>query len=329
MSTVLINGIGGVLGASVARRLSEHDGVAVLGLARHDLTAPVGRAEWLVARLSGIQLAELLRAEHVDTLIHLDFAGADALAENREAAVQQNVVGTMEVLGACAAAGLSQVVVRSHTGVYGASPMNPILIDESRPIARSGLNGLLRDLAEVERFLTEFTPRHPDLHVATMRLAPLVGGWSPLIEYFAQPSPRTLIGFDPSLQLLHIDDAVDAIVRAALSPSAGAFNLAADDTVCISQAIRLSGQQPVPTFDMMIGLSATVGDRTKLRPWPFDLTFLRHSCIVDTRRAKEVLGWSPAHGTAESIRATHQNGHAVDDRAFSEAAMRAFLSRKG
>jgi UDP-glucose 4-epimerase len=329
MSTVLINGIGGVLGAYVARRLSEQDAVTVIGLARREPPAPVGSAEWLVARLSGLQLAELLRAEHVDTVIHLDFAGADAPAEGREAAVQQNVLGTMEVLGACAAAGVSQVVVRSHIGIYGANPLNPTLISESRPVARSGLNGLLRDLGEVERFVTEFAAKHPELRVATMRLAPIVGGWSPLIEYFAQPSPRTVIGFDPSLQLIHIEDAVEAIVRAALSPCTGAFNLAADDTICVSQAIRLSGQQPVPTLESMIGLSAAIGDRTKLRPWPFDITFLRHSCIVDTRRAKEVLEWSPTHSAADSIRNARLNGHATDDRAFSEAAMRAFLSRKG
>ncbi|MEI7771126.1 MAG: NAD-dependent epimerase/dehydratase family protein [Chloroflexales bacterium] len=329
MSTVLINGIGSALGASVARRLSEHDGVTVLGLARCDPPAPVGRAEWLVARLSGLQIAELLRAEHVDTLIHLDFAGADDPDEGREAAVQQNVLGTMEVLGACAAAGVSQVVVRSHIGVYGANPLNPILLPESRPIARSGLSGLLRDLAEVERFLAEFSNKHPEVHVTSLRMAPLVGGWSPLVEYFAQPSPRTVIGFDPSLQLLHIDDAVDAIARAALSPSAGVFNLAADDAICVSQAIRLSGQQPTPTIDAMIGLSASVGDRTKLRPWPFDISFLRHSCVVDTRRAKDVLGWSPTHSAADSLRNARLNGRAVDDKAFSEAAMRAFLSRKG
>ncbi len=329
MSTVLINGIGGALGAQVARQISTHDEVTVLGLARCEPPAPVGRAEWLVAHLNGVQLTELLRAEHVDTLIHLDFAGADAPAGGREAAVQQNVIGTMEILGACAAAGVSHVVVRSHIGIYGANPKNPTILNESRPAARSGLSGLLRDLAEVEHFLAEFVLKHPELSVTILRFAPIVGGWSPLIEYFAQPSPRTIMGFDPSIQVLHIDDAVDAIVRAALSPCAGAFNFAADDAVCISQAIRLSGQQPASTFESMIGLSASVGDRTKLRPWPFDLSFLRHSCIVDTRRAKDVLGWSPLHRAVDSIRTARQNGRVSDDPAISEAAMRAFLSRKG
>ncbi|MBX0331204.1 NAD-dependent epimerase/dehydratase family protein [Oscillochloris sp. ZM17-4] len=325
----MINGVGGLLGARVARRLCDEDGVAVLGLSRCEPPAPVGRAEWLVARLSGLQLVELLQAEQVDTVIHLDFAGADSPGEGHEAAVQQNVLGTMELLGACAKAGVSQVVIRSHSGVYGASPLNPALIDEGRPIARRGLSGLLRDMAEVEVFVAEFAAQHPDLRIATLRMAHMVGGWSPLMEYFAQPSPRTIIGFDPSLQLLHIDDAVEAVALAALARCSGAFNLAADDAICISQAIRLSGQQPMPTFEGMIVPSATIGDRSKLRPWPLDMAFLRHGCIIDTRRARDELGWAPAHSAADMIRAAQQlDGRDGADRASSEAALRTFLSRR-
>ncbi|NTW01481.1 MAG: NAD-dependent epimerase/dehydratase family protein [Oscillochloris sp.] len=328
MTRVLINGIGGMLGVRVARRLSEQDNVAVIGLAHHEPCAPVGQAEWFVAHLNGIQFVELLEAEKIDTVIQLDFAGIDAPAPNREVAVQQNVLGTMELLGACARTGVAQVVIRSHIGIYGASPLNPILIDESRPVARSSLHGLLRDLAELEMFVDEFTTQHPQLRIATLRMAHLIGGWSPLLEYFTQPGPRILLGFDPSLQMLHIDDAADAIVRAALTPCSGAFNLAADDTVCISQAIRLAGQQPMPTIESMIGPSATIGDRSVLRSWPLDMAFLRYSCVVDTRRAKAKLGWSPTHSISESIRAAQINGLAHHDRAVSEAALRAFLSRR-
>lgn len=328
MSRVLINGVGGVLGARVARRLSTCEGTTVVGLSRHEPPAPVGQAEWLVARLNGAQLIELLRAEQIDTVIQLDFAGADGPAAHREAAIQQNVLGTMELIGACARAGVSQIVVRSHSWVYGASPLNPALIDESRPVARGAHSDTLRDMAEVELFVSEFAAQHPELRVATLRMAPLIGGWSPLLEYFAQPGPRTVIGFDPSLQLLHIDDAVEAVALAATTPCAGAFNFAADDTVCISQAIRLSGQQPMPALERMIQPSAEIGDRTRLRPWPADVTFLRHGCVVDTQRARSELGWAPTHSVADALGAARLNGSAPDDRAASEAALRAFLSRR-
>lgn len=328
MRTVLINGIGGLLGARIARLLSCEDGVVVLGLSREEPIAPIGRADYLVARLSGAQLVDLLRTERVDTVIHLDFAGAEEPAPNREAAVQQNVLGSMEIFGACVAAKVQQVVLRSHTLVYGASPLNPTMIAEHSPVARSGLTGLLRDYAEVEQFVDEFAPRHPKLKIAIMRCAPLVGAWSPLVNYFSQPSPRNLVGFDPSIQLLHIDDAAAAFARAALLQVSGPYNLAADDTLRLSQAIRLSGQQAAPVFEPVVNMSVMLGDHSQLGAWPFDISFLRHSCIVDTARARADLEWTPTHSAADSLRTLRANGHHPDDRVAAEAALRAFLVRK-
>ncbi|NTV64658.1 MAG: hypothetical protein HGA65_14160 [Oscillochloris sp.] len=202
------------------------------------------------------------------------------------------------------------------------------MIDEHRPVARNGLHGFLRDMAEVEIFLGEFASQHPDLRVVSLRMAPLIVSWAPLMDYFLQPGPRMLMGFDPSLQLLSIEDAVDALAHVALTPCAGTFNIAADDAVCISQAIRLCGQLPMPTIESMIKPSSTVDDRRQLREWPVDIDFLRYSCIVDTYRAKNELGWSPKRSIADSISTLRLNGQTPNDRVDSEAALRAFLSRK-
>jgi UDP-glucose 4-epimerase len=328
MTTVLINGIGGALGATIARQLSAHPEVSVLGLGRSMPPAPIGRAEWLSAKLSSGQLVELLRAEQVAVVIHVDFLGAEEPAQSREAAVQQNVLGSMELLGACVAAGVRRVVLRSHSGVYGAAPTNPTFIQESRRTVRSGHSGIVRDFAEVEQFVADFAPQHPKLAIVALRCAPLVGAWSPMVGYLTQPGPRTLFGFDPIIQLLHIEDAAAAFVAAVDAPVSGAFNLAAADTLSLTQAIRLVGQQPLATLEPLVDLAAMLGDRTLLRHWPYDISFLRHSCVVDTQRAHAELGWAPAHGAAESLQALRANGRATAERATAEQALRAFLARR-
>lgn len=327
MTKILITGIDGLLGPRVAQLLSDDPSVELIGLGRATPPAPIGRAEWLKARLTGQQLAELLRAEAVDTVIHLDFAGAETPAPSREAAVQQNVIGSMELLGACVAAGVRRVLIRSHTGVYGASPLNPTFITEDRPLAH-GLHGLLRDYAEVEQFVAEFGARHPDLAVVPLRCAPMIGAWSPLIAYLADEGPRTLAGFDPCLQLLHLDDAAAAFALAATAGARGAFNLASDDTLCLSQLIKLAGRQPVAVLEPLVAMGIAMGNQAMLGAWPYDLCFLRHSCVADTRRARCELGWAPAHGAAEAIAAMRANGKAIEDRAANEAALRAFLTRR-
>jgi UDP-glucose 4-epimerase len=327
MTTILINGIDGLLGARIAQLLSAEPSVRLLGLGHAPPPAPVGRAEWLVADLSAPQLVELLRAEGVETVIHLAFLGAERPAPNREAAVQQNVLGSMELLGACTAAGVRRVVLRSHTGVYGASPLNPTFICEDRPLA-NGLGGLLRDYVEVEQFVAEFAPRHPELAVVRLRCAPLIGAWSPLVRYLTRPAPPMLAGFDPCLQLLHLDDAAAAFVAAATGKASGAFNLAAEDTVCLSQLIRLAGQQPMAVLEPILAASLALGNRAALGDWPFDLSFMRHSWVADTSRARAELGWAPARSAVDSLVALRANGHISLDRAANEAALRSFLSRR-
>lgn len=327
MTTILINGIDGLLGARVAQLLSDEPSLHLIGLGRTTPPAPIGRAEWLTAKLNGRQLAELLRAEAVDVVIHLDFMGAEQPAQSREAAVQQNVLGSMELLGACAAAGVGRVLIRSHTGVYGASPLNPTFITEDRPLAR-GLHGLLRDYAEVEQFVAEFSPRHPELAVACMRCAPMIGAWSPLMDYLSEPGPRMLAGFDPCLQLLHVHDAAAAFALAATAPVCGPLNLAADDTLCLSQLIKLAGRRPAALLEPVVSMGLAMGNRSMLGAWPFDMSFMRHSCVVDTQRARSELGWAAAHTAAEALADLRANGKAMEDRTVNEAALRAFLTRR-
>jgi UDP-glucose 4-epimerase len=327
MTKILINGLGSPLGAAVARRLSERPDVTIIGLAQTLPPAPIGRAEWLTARLKGRQVAELLRAEAVEVVIHLDFAGADAPHANREAAIQQNILGSMELFGACAAAGVHRVVLRSHVGVYGPLPSNPIFITERRPILRTGLSGLLRDFSEVEQFAAEFSEPHPALCISVLRCAHMLGAWSPLTDYFTRPNPPMLVGFDPCLQLLHIEDAAEAFALAALTPATGAFNIASDDTLALSQAIRTAGQQPQSIFEPLLGLAATFGGGAPLGNWPYAVGFLRYSCVVDTNRAHSELGWAPTYTATDILHALRRNGQAPcpDD---AEAALRAFLDRR-
>lgn len=102
MTRVLINGSTGMLSVRAAQLLSQQHEVIVLG--RRPPAGPIGHADWLVARLDRKQMLELLRAEQIETVIHLDLLGFDGPLPDHETTVQHNVIGTMELLGACRAA---------------------------------------------------------------------------------------------------------------------------------------------------------------------------------------------------------------------------------
>ncbi len=328
MTRVFINGIDGLFGAKIAQALSANPTVTIIGLGRTTPSAPVGRAEYLTARLSGRQLRELLRIEQIDVVIHLAFAGAESPIASREDAVQQNVLGSMELLGACVGSRVRRVLVQSHTAVYGANPLNPSLITETRPIARSHAPSVIRDYTEVEQFLTDFALQHPALCIVPLRCASLLGAWSPIIDYLTQTEPHMLVGFDPCLQFLHLDDAVAGFALAALAPTCGAFNLAADETLCLSQAIKLVGKQPKLVLEPVVSLALALGSRDALGLWPFEPSFLRHSCVTDTTKARNELGWAPTHTASAALQALNANDQAVEHRETTEEALRAFLARR-
>jgi UDP-glucose 4-epimerase len=234
----------------------------------------------------------------------------------------------MELLGACVGAGVGRVLVCSHTAIYGASPLNPTFIGESRPVARSHAPGVIRDFAEVEQFLVEFGTQHPELAIVPIRCAPLIGGWSPIVDYLTQREPCTLLGFDPGMQLLHLDDAATAFALAALAQASGAFNVAAADTLCLSQMIKLAGKQAAPVFEPVVKLALAMGKRDVLGLWPFDINFLRYSCVVSTTKAHDELGWTPAHTAIDTLQYLSANGQAGESHEISEEALQAFLARR-
>lgn len=205
MTTMLVYGIDHLFGAAVAQWLSTHTTGRLIGLGERMPGAPTGRAEILTATLDGQQLVELLRATSVQVVVQPTFVGEETLVANREVACQQNVLRTMELLGACAVAGVQRVILRSSTLVYGASYRQPAFINEQQALADRHRRGLLRDYIEIDAFASEFARKHPQLELLLLRCASFAGGGiaSPLTRYLARPYPPMLLGFDPRIQVLH------------------------------------------------------------------------------------------------------------------------------
>ena len=61
-------------------------------------------------------------------------------------------------------------------------------------------------------------------------------------RYLSLPVVPTYLGFDPRLQFIHEDDAIDALVAAIKNPLRGAVNVAAPGTIGLTRMIRLAGK---------------------------------------------------------------------------------------
>jgi UDP-glucose 4-epimerase len=256
--------------------------------------------------MRGQALLELLRENGAEVVVHLALFGEERDAPGREAAVRGNVITTMELLGACATAGVRRAVLRSSTLVYGAGHDLPALIAETAPLRAPARPGLIRDYVEIERFASDFAQKRPELTIVALRCAGLAGNEvsSPLTRYLSQPAPRMLLGFDPRIQVLHPADAASAFVLAALaSDVGGAFNIAADGPLTLSRAILLAGGRPFPIPGLLFDTSGILGGRAEslTGALPFDAAFLRYPCIANTGRAQEQLGWVAQNSADEAL----------------------------
>jgi UDP-glucose 4-epimerase len=287
----------------VAGALAGQDGVHVIGVDRAPAEPPLLGIDSRVSNLRGQILLELLRDVGADVVVHLAQFGEERAAPGREAAVRGNVINTMELLGACATAGVRRVVLRSSTLVYGARYDLPALIGESAPVHMPSLPGLIRDYVEIGRFAADFAHKRPDLSIVALRCAGMVGAGvsSPLSRYLGQPAPRTLLGFDPRSQVLHPSDAAVAFALAALADEvSGAFNIAADGPITLTRAILLAGRQPLPLPGPLLDIGGLLGGAAARLP--FEPGFLRYSCVADTGRARDELGWVPQHSAEQALR---------------------------
>ena len=315
MRTVLITGIGGYVASLVAGALASQPNLAVIGVAPELPPQPLDGVRLQQCDMSANSLLQLLEASAVDVVVHLDGVEPRALRDDRRGYLFR----TVELLGACAQAGVRRVVLRSSTLVYGARPDAPLFIDERAPVVPPERAGAVLGYAEVERVAAEFAARHPALSVAPIRCAGIVGEGSPLERYLRRRPAPVMLGFDPRIQVLHAQDAALAFALAALADGLDRpVNVAASPPLPLSRAILLAGGRPLPLPPGLIaaaelrrhgqlhGVSALLSTVTApvdrlLDDLPFNSAFLRYGCVADTRRAAELLGWEPQHSAEETL----------------------------
>jgi UDP-glucose 4-epimerase len=330
---VVVTGVSHYLGAHVAARLAADPRVRqVVGLDEADpppeLAALLDGVERVRADAGtvGTVIADLA----AESVVHLSLVTApDKQHGGRAAMKDQNVIGTMQLLAACQRAPkLCRLVVRSSTAAYGASFRDPAVFTEDTEPRAVPRGGFARDILDIEGYVRGFRRRRPDVTATVLRFAPFIGSAADttLTRYFAQPVVPTVLGRDPRLQFVHIDDALEVLHRSVVEEHAGTYNVAGSGVLALSQAIRRAGRVAIPVLEP--GLSGAAGIARSLGFGRYGLDqvdLFVHGRVVDTTRLISEYGFSPRTTAAafdDFIRA-HRDGAVLqaDQLAAAEAAI--------
>ena len=295
---VLLTGVSNPLGTDVARRLANRV-PALFGCDINDPVSALEEMDFVHADTRQSVIGKLVRQLKIDTVIHLAVMVDSPRGER--ATHETNVIGTMNVLTACAgpSSPVRRLVVKSSQAVYGARPEYPSLLSEEAAGMSAGGSLVTRDLQELEQMTNDFALRNPGCRVARMRLGFRVTRTTALGRFLSQPLVPSFAGYDPRLQMLHEDDAAEAIARAALGEQEGAFNVAGDGVVLLSQAVAIMGAQPLPVLlpaSRWISRFA-IRSSTGVNLPGHLLDLLTHGSVMDCSRLKAEFDWAPVHSS--------------------------------
>lgn len=256
----------------------------------------------LVRDDSDSELAKILIEQNIDTFVH----GALFSGPNRNQALSREVesIGTFHVLNAVAEAKIKKLLVHSSTFVYGAHAQNPNFIPETSTLKPIGPT-FVRTRVDVEKQIQEFARDYTETAVTVLRFAPILGPNASNVRaryFLAQMIPKVL-GYDPLLQFIHEEDALQASLLALSHKKAGVFNIVGSGVLPLSTGIHLSGKIPVPVATPICRTIFGIGYALRLWELPsVMMSFFQYLCVADGKKAQKVLGFTPRFSSRQALK---------------------------
>ena len=316
--TVAVTGPTGDIGISAVAALDRHPDIErVIGMARRPFDpSDQGwtKTEYRQGDILDRDAVDALVAD-ADIVVHLAFIIMGSRAES----ARVNLAGTRNVFEATVAAQRPRrLVYTSSVAAYGYHSDNPVPITEEVPTRGSPEHYYSEQKAACEATLTEVTSG-TTLEVFVLRPCIVAGPrapalaeampWNQLpgaVRKLSQALPVLKPPFpDPGtpLQLVHHDDVAAAIALAATTSAApGAFNLAGDGVLSMSDVGAALGARPVPVPRLVMSAASEVVARLPFVPSALEWLHVgRTSVVMDTTKAKSQLGWTPKYTAAETL----------------------------
>lgn len=316
---VVVVGATGNVGTSVVQACADSPAVAsVLGLARRVPRWTPAKTAWASADIGpgGPDLVPLFGG--ADAVVHL--AWMFQPTHHPAQTWRTNVLGSLRVFEAVAAAGVPALIHASSVGAYSPGPKErpgdeDRAVDESWPTHGWPQAAYTREKAYLERVLDAYELTHPEVRVVRMRPAFLFKRTSAaeqrrifagrlLPGRLARPGLIPAVPDLPGLrfQALHTDDAAAAYLAAVTLGVRGPFNLAADPPIDgeVLAALLHARRFSFPTAPLRTALAAAW--RLHMVPASPDLfdAVLRLP-LMDPARARTELAWEPRHTAVQAV----------------------------
>ena len=300
---ILVTGVARWWGALLVQRLVEDPDVAeVIGIDIREPRYDLGRADYLKLDIRHSLIGKLVRSVGIDTVVHT-LTRIDSFDMDPARAHEMNVIGTLNLLAGCAGTDspVRRFVLKSSGHVYGSRMDLPENMREDHRLDSNSHHQFVRDIVEVESYVHDFATRNPSIDLLVMRFCNSLNPDEPqpLARYLDLELVPTVVGYDPSLQLIHRDDCIEALALATKRGPAGAYNIAPRGSAPLSELLDSAGKLHaalIPPFGLELAAFAMRRSGVAfLSPQLMDL--LRWGRTLSTAKASRSLGFRASRDT--------------------------------
>jgi UDP-glucose 4-epimerase len=300
---VFLTGASGYLGSLLAERLAELpevEGITGIALSKQTRPAPA-KVKFLRMDMRSPQLAEAMAGHEV--LVH---TAAVVLWAAKMPVSERDDIGTHGVQNVARAAletGVKKFIHASSRGAYDPElALGKSDLTEDFPVG-SGNSKLYywNAKAEAEKILGGLL--RDSLSLTFLRPAYIIGPRNRRVVESYRKNAVNIIGCNARRQFIHEQDVADAFIKAIREELPGAYNVAPDDFIRLTDVWKIVGKKFVPAIPRSLA-SAITAFRWRFlgsmihRSWvdeiPVDFT-------CNNSRLK-AIGWKPRCGSADALK---------------------------
>jgi UDP-glucose 4-epimerase len=298
---ILISGICGNFGRELAAYLhKEHK---IIGLDRREFNDRPKDIIHFQIDIRRKKIEEIFRKYVIKTVIHLNIIHDPRVSSKEH--YEFNLTGTANILDLAVKYRVPHFIFLSSADIYGPSPDNPLFIPETHQLYGSKNIPILRDLVETDLLVQSYFWKAPDMTTTILRPCHIVGLniQNGVMKYIKGRIVPTVAGFNPMIQIIHMQDVFRAIEMVMKRREMGIFNISAQDQIPLLVLLREIGVSHLPVlppFEKSIFRGLFAAGLISIHPEQVD--FLKYPCMVDDSRIRERLSFSPQYKITDIIK---------------------------
>ncbi|MEW6439993.1 MAG: NAD-dependent epimerase/dehydratase family protein [bacterium] len=307
---VLVTGVTGTIGSRLAEALYYDKNVgAIFGVAKGDKPYFFNQfdAKRFIYKnlnilrprdLTNLFLSGQFKDARIDTVVHLAFFNRMYRPGSKESHHSLNVEGTRDLLDKCIESpSVTKFIFKSSDVVYKIRPHNPIYLDENADLNFDpDVDPWIKDRVDAD-MICQSRKDNGKVKIVILRCSNIIGRMvsSQMNAYFDSPITFKAMGFNPLINLIHMDDVIQAIQLSIQKNVAGVFNIAGADTAPISTFGEINRSRMLSLPSPLLKPVNAVMRRLGMTRYYYsvDADRLKYSVLLDTSKAQKVLGFKP------------------------------------